>query len=117
MKRRSFLKAVGLVIVSPLALAKAKTSVEAMPKGLCLEQEFIDILKELEDNPVPFKRYYYAYIHPDNLSAIMGIKAKNEYKHAHWVKRYNRWRASRGEPPYQEIKAVFGTFDDVIFME
>ena len=63
------------------------------------------------------KKYYILCAHPDPYYKFKVLCARAKYKHERWVERYNRWRASRGEPPYQEIVPEVGVFDGVNFVE
>lgn len=59
------------------------------------------------------EKYYVMPIHPYQHYRFKVMIARESYKHARWVERYNRWLASRGEPPYQEIEPEVGTFEGV----
>lgn len=102
MDRRSFLKAVGIGLMGaagvPLVLAAKEPTAE-----LVLAQALIKA--SLKETHAP----YYIICHPDQLYRLKTQLARNNYKHIRWVERYNRWRASRGEPPYTPIEPEFGT--------
>ena len=61
-------------------------------------------LIETEDG----QRYFCMMLHPRPYYLLKVITARAEYKHRRWVERYNKWRASRNEPPYQEIEGEVG---------
>ena len=55
-------------------------------------------------------KHYFAFVHPRTLYLLKVLTARANWYHDLWVKRYNLWRASRGESPYQEIEGEIGTF-------
>lgn len=61
------------------------------------------------------KEYLYLIMHPRSYYLLMVLLARAKYKHKQWVIRYNQWRESRGELPYQETEGEIGTFDGVNF--
>lgn len=61
------------------------------------------------------EKYYLMFLHPDPHYKLKVMMAKAKYKHERWMERYNRWRASRGKPPYKEIVPEVGVFDGVKF--
>jgi len=70
---------------------------------------------QLKPVTIEGKKYFLMCVHPDQYYRLKVLAAREKYKHEHWVERYSRWRASRGEPPYREIKAEVGTFEGVNF--
>ncbi len=52
------------------------------------------------------KEYCLLEMHPSQHYALKVMAARWKYKHQRWVERFNKWRASRGESPYQEIEGT-----------
>ncbi len=102
MKRRSFLKMCGMALFAPAVAASGKSDVLTS-----------DMIRDISNKALanPTVEPYYAMVHPDNYNALISMKAKNEYKHSQWVKRYNRWRQSKGESPNKTIVGEVGTFN------
>ena len=56
------------------------------------------------------KEYLVMIMHPRSSYLLKVLCARVKWHHEQWVKRYNKWRASRGESVYQEIEGEFGTW-------
>ena len=59
------------------------------------------------------KDYYIMMLHPRQKYLLEVSVARDKYKHAQWVKRYNKWCSSRGEPLYQEAEGEIGALEGV----
>ena len=62
------------------------------------------------------KKYYAMFVYPGTHYLLKVCSARYKWYHSQWVKRFNRWRLSRGELPYQEVEAEIGTYDGFSFV-
>ena len=120
MKRRDFLKTCGIVLSG---LAVPSTCLTSRPR---FDKEILDIIKALP-NYAPAVQYgmippgsavlvgnqlgYVVLMHPKQAAALKTMAARDKYKHAQWVKRYDRWRDKQGLSPHQESHGEVGVFD------
>ena len=80
-------------------------------------REFYSRPHYLKPIDVEGKKCHCLVVGPDVRRQLKVMTAKAKYKYEQWEIRYNRWRASRGEPPCQEIVPEVGVFDGVNFVE
>lgn len=113
--RRSFLKLVGVATVIPATLLN-NTVTTAPP--LFTSKVIKDVVfkatashKRFESIEIEGEKYYIMMMQPRQSYDLNVLFARDKYKHKQWVKRYNKWRASRGELPYQEVEGEFGVWN------
>lgn len=110
--RRTFLKSMGLALVAPMAVVEVvqhKTSfVMGEKRSSLFGPKVIEAVKGQYQEDVLF---YIMVVNPDQFTALKMMTAKNEYKHAQWVIRYNRWRKKQGKPPYVLCEGEIGSWE------
>lgn len=115
MNRRTFLKLLGVALVAPAVAIKAVSSYTTkLPATLLSRIKWhLAAAKKRGFRPITIdgKEYYVVMMHPYQAYQLKVISARDKYKHEQWVKRYNRWRTSRGEALYQEIKGEIGVLN------
>lgn len=101
MKRRSFLKFVGLTVVSPcLPLVRAEETA-LFNKEVCAK-----VREQLTPQPIKpvlidGKNYYICVMNPKQEYDLRVMCARDKYKQEQWSKRYDKWRLSQGKLPHQ----------------
>lgn len=75
--------------------------------------EYLRQTPKLSPVEIDGEKYYLAYMHPIQHYKLKVMLAREKYKHERWLERYNRWLASRGEPPDVETEPEVGTFEGV----
>lgn len=127
MNRRDFLKKSGLVVCGLSSLGAVGQTIarkNSVGTNTLFGKDVIDgcekwLRQQQQVEPVIIdgKKYYVMLLHPQQEYTLRVVAARDKYKHEQWVIRYNKWRANRGESPYQEIEGEIGAFENVKFRE
>lgn len=118
--RRTFLKAVGLAVVAPMAVVQAVSSLEAVGTKGCLSGEKVNeyCIKWFQGQPrldpltIDGEKFYFMFMHPQQHYDFKVICARDKYKHERWVERYNRWAKTQGKSPYVKFEGETGSWEE-----
>jgi hypothetical protein len=70
----------------------------------------MDLAEKIKPITINGKEYLIAMVHPLPYYLLKVLSARAKWYHGQWVKRYNKWRASRGESEYQEVEGEVGIY-------
>lgn len=118
MKRRDFLKTVGLFVFGATSLEVCSENVFSAEvtsnlfgtKVINYARKQAGLISKHGLNPsaINGEKYYIMLMHPKQKYALDVIGARTKYKHERWLKRYNKWAKTQGKPPFQMVEGELG---------
>ena len=118
MKRRDFLKKVGLVAcglqsMGVIAEIPKTTSIYASGNVMTVKKvneyclKCLSLKPRIEPVEMNGEKYFCILMHPRQKYDLDVLIAREKYKHERWVERYNRWAQTQGKPSYQKAEGEF----------